>query len=89
MANFHDEFMSTEFSEANKYVSDNYPKALRVFFNSCFKEGFSSEQAMHLVSQYFGMLLTESADRDLEEEVKSSSDSDDCFPSQDGSDHAV
>lgn len=46
------------FNEAAGFIAENYPRALRLFYNRCVTEGFSVEQTMSLVTKYFELLLS-------------------------------
>lgn len=56
-----DEQRTNMFDEAAGFISANYPRALRDFYNKCNTEGFNPEQAMTLVTKYFEMLLLNAA----------------------------
>jgi hypothetical protein len=47
---------------------------MRLFYNRCVTEGFSSEQTMTLVTKYFEMLIANAVNKD--EDMPSDSDSD-------------
>lgn len=46
------------FNEAAGFIAENYPRALRLFYNRCVTEGFTVEQTMSLVTKYFELLLS-------------------------------
>lgn len=54
---------SRMFEDASSFISSNYPKALREFYNKCNLEGFNPEQSMSLVGRYFEMLLNNAANQ--------------------------
>ena len=62
------------FNEAAGFIAENYPRAMRLFYNRCVTEGFSPEQTMTLVTKYFEMLIANAVSKD--EDIRSDSDSD-------------
>jgi len=65
---------SQMFESAAGFIANNYPKALRDFYNKCNTEGFNPEQCMSLTGKYFEMLLLNAANSE-EEDPESDSDS--------------
>lgn len=63
------------FNEAAGFIAENYPRAMRLFYNRCVTEGFSPEQTMVLVTKYFEMLIANAVSKD-DEDIPSESDSD-------------
>lgn len=63
------------FNEAAGFIAENYPRAMKLFYNRCVSEGFSPEQTMTLVTKYFEMLIANAVNRD-EDDLPSESDSD-------------
>jgi hypothetical protein len=55
------------FESAAGFISNNYPKALRDFYNKCNSEGFNPEQCMTLTGKYFEMLLLNAANSEPED----------------------
>jgi hypothetical protein len=82
------------FEDASGFISKNYPKALRTFYNNCNSEGFNPEQCMTMTLKYFEMVLLNLAnsgtDKDVDEEdcegSESDSDSDSEFDPYGGGD---
>jgi hypothetical protein len=64
------------FNEAAGFIAENYPRAMRLFYNRCVTEGFSSEQTMTLVTKYFEMLIANAVNKDDDMPSDSDSDSD-------------
>lgn len=70
------------FEDASAFISKNYPKALRTFYNNCNAEGFNPEQCMTMTLKYFEMVLLNLANSGTDKDT----DEDDCEGSESDSD---
>ena len=65
------------FEDASAFISKNYPKALRTFYNNCNSEGFNPEQCMTMTLKYFEMVLLNLANSESDKALDDDDDRDD------------